>query len=106
MVVKFGPVKASFNSNVGINSSGGPGQFKRQGKGDAGVAGFAKGGADVRLADNECSTLLICEVNIDIGSTLAQVGSRLIEGASKRLAKKVLSNIEDALPSRLGNSPN
>ncbi len=105
VVVKFGPVKASFKSQVEIDPSGGPEQFKLQGKGDAGVAGFAKGGADVSLAENEGGTLLTYEVNIDIGGKLAQVGSRLIEGTSKRLAKKFFSNFEEALLSRQNDDP-
>ena len=65
-MVKFGPVKASFNSNVTLDSSGGPEVFKLSGSGDAGVAGFAKGGADVHLSENDEGTLLNYEVNIDI----------------------------------------
>jgi len=97
VVVKFGPVKASFNSNVVLDPAGGPEIFKLSGSGDAGVAGFAKGGADVQLAENDDGTLLTYEVQIDISGKLAQVGSRLIEGTSKRLAKKFFVNFEEAL---------
>ncbi len=97
VVVKFGPVKASFNSNVELDPSGGPELFKLSGSGDAGVAGFANGGANVHLQENEEGTLLTYEVNIDISGKLAQVGSRLIEGTSKRLAKKFFTNFEEAL---------
>ena len=100
VVVKFGPVKASFNSNVELDPSAGPEQFKLSGSGDAGVAGFAKGGANVLLSENDDGTLLAYEVNIDISGKLAQVGSRLIEGTSKRLAKKFFVNFEEALMSR------
>ena len=105
VVVKFGPVKASFNSNVTLDPSGGPEVFKLSGSGDAGVAGFAKGGADVQLSENDEGTLLNYEVNIDISGKLAQVGSRLIEGTSKRLAKKFFSNFEEALLSRQSGTP-
>jgi carbon monoxide dehydrogenase subunit G len=97
VVVKFGPVKASFNSVVEIDPSAGPEVFKLSGSGDAGVAGFAKGGAEVHLTETEAGTLLTYDVNIDISGKLAQVGSRLIEGTSKRLAKKFFSNFEEAL---------
>jgi len=100
VVVKFGPVKASFNSNVELDPSAGPENFKLSGSGDAGVAGFAKGGADVQLTENDEGTLLSYEVQIDISGKLAQVGSRLIEGTSKRLAKKFFVNFEEALLSR------
>lgn len=98
VVVKFGPMKASFNSNVEIDPSEGPGLFKLSGSGDAGVAGFANGGADVTLDENpDGTTALTYTVNIDISGKLAQVGGRLIEGTSKRLAKKFFSNFEEAL---------
>ena len=100
VVVKFGPVKASFNSEVEIDPSQGPALFKLTGKGDAGVAGFANGGADVHLEENAEGTLLKYIVSIDISGKLAQVGGRLIEGTSKRLAKKFFENFEAALLER------
>ena len=100
VVVKFGPVKASFKSDVTIDPSEGPGKFSLVGSGDAGVAGFAKGGAVVNLTEQDGGTLLSYEVNIDIGGKLAQVGGRLIEGTSKRLAKKFFANFEEAVLSR------
>ena len=90
-------MKASFSSEVTLDPSEGPGLFKLSGKGDAGVAGFANGGADVRLNENDDGTLLSYTVNIDISGKLAQVGGRLIEGTSKRLAKKFFANFEEAL---------
>lgn len=100
VVVKFGPVKASFKSDVTLDPTAGPEKFSLSGSGDAGVAGFAKGGAVVNLTDQEESTLLSYEVNIDIGGKLAQVGGRLIEGTSKRLAKKFFVNFEEAVLSK------
>ena len=101
VVVKFGPMKASFNSNVEIDPSEGPALFKLSGSGDAGVAGFANGGADVQLDESDDgNTLLTYTVTIDVSGKLAQVGGRLIEGTSKRLAKKFFSNFEEALLER------
>ncbi len=97
VVVKFGPVKASFDSKVDLDPSEGPAVFKLSGKGDAGVAGHASGGADVNLEENADGTLLKYTVNIDISGKLAQVGSRLVEGTTKRLAKKFFVNFEQAL---------
>lgn len=97
VVVKFGPVKASFNSDVTLNTEGRPDNFSLTGKGDAGIAGFAKGGADVALTEDGSNTILNYEVQIDISGKLAQVGSRLIEGTCKRLAKKFFENFEKAV---------
>ena len=105
VVVKFGPVKATFLSNVEIDPAAGPELFKLTGSGDAGIAGFAKGGADVHLSEQDDGTLLNYEVNIDISGKLAQVGSRLVEGTSKRLAKKFFTNFEAALLERNSGAP-
>ncbi|MCB2109280.1 MAG: hypothetical protein KDE14_16335, partial [Rhodobacteraceae bacterium] len=51
-----------------------------------GVAGFAKGGAKVRLADDGDGTLLSYDVNASVGGKLAQIGARLIDSTAKKLA--------------------
>ncbi len=98
VVVKFGPVKASFKSEVTLDPTEGPERFNLHGKGDAGIAGFANGGADVTLTEQEDGgTLLAYVVTIDVTGKLAQVGSRLMEGTTKRLAKKFFANFENAV---------
>ncbi|MFK7997143.1 MAG: CoxG family protein [Granulosicoccus sp.] len=97
VVVKFGPVKASFKSDVTLDPSEGPARFNLSGKGDAGIAGFANGGANVTLTEQDGGTLLAYVVTIDVTGKLAQVGSRLMEGTTKRLAKKFFANFENAL---------
>ena len=97
VVVKFGPVKAGFDSEVSLDPSEGPDRFTLSGKGDAGMAGFANGGALVTLTEQGSDTLLVYEVTIDVTGKLAQVGSRLMEGTTKRLAKKFFANFEAAL---------
>jgi len=97
VVVKFGPVKAGFDSEVTLDPSEGPDRFTLSGKGDAGMAGFANGGALVTLTEQGSDTLLAYKVTIDVTGKLAQVGSRLMEGTTKRLAKKFFANFEAAL---------
>lgn len=97
VVVKFGPIKASFQSAVTLDPSAGPEKFTLSGKGDAGIAGFANGGAVVTLTEQDEGTLLAYVVQIDVTGKLAQVGGRLMEGTTKRLAKKFFINFEEAL---------
>ena len=59
---------------------------KISGEGEGGVAGFAKGGATVGLADKDGGTLLTYNVEAQIGGKLAQLGQRLVNGAAKKLA--------------------
>lgn len=100
VVVKFGPMKVRFKSNVEIDPSQGPGTFTLKGSGDAGAAGMANGNANVQLEENSEGTLLSYDVTIDISGKLAQMGARLMEGTSKRIAKKFFTNFEEALQTR------
>lgn len=86
VVLKVGPVKAKFAGKVVLNPEDPPNMFSLRGEGSGGVAGFAKGGAVVRLEDREGGTLLSYDAKADVGGKLAQLGSRLLEGTAKKLA--------------------
>jgi uncharacterized protein len=62
------------------------------GEGDGGIAGFAKGGAKVSLADAPGGTLLHYDVDATVGGKIAQLGSRLIDGVAKNMADKFFTN--------------
>ena len=83
---KIGPVKARFKGKVHLSDLDPPNGYKISGEGDGGVAGFAKGGATVALADKDGGTLLTYNVEAQIGGKLAQLGQRLVNGAAKKIA--------------------
>ena len=85
-VTKIGPVKARFKGKVRLTDLDPPNGYKISGEGDGGIAGFAKGGATVGLADKEGGTLLTYNVEAQIGGKLAQIGQRLVNGAAKKMA--------------------
>jgi carbon monoxide dehydrogenase subunit G len=85
-VNKIGPVKAKFKGKVKLSDLDPPNGYKISGEGDGGVAGFAKGGATVALAEKDGGTLLIYNVEAQIGGKLAQLGQRLVNGAAKKMA--------------------
>ena len=60
------------------------------GNGKGGAAGFAKGSANIQLEEKDNSTILKYSVEAQIGGKLAQLGSRLIDSTSKKLAGKFL----------------
>jgi len=60
--------------------------YKISGQGDGSVAGFASGGAMVKLEPKDAGTLLSYTVEAQIGGKLAQLGQRLVNGAAKKLA--------------------
>lgn len=99
VALKIGPVKARFTGNVTLSPDNPPEQFSLTGQGSGGVAGFAKGGADVVLAEAEggAATLLSYTAKAEVGGKLAQLGSRLILSTSKKLAGQFFSKFKDAM---------
>ena len=93
VVAKVGPVKAKFNGNVALSNLNPPESYTIAGEGKGGAAGFAKGGADVRLtADGADTTVLRYTAKADVGGKLAQLGSRLIDGTAKKMADEFFDN--------------
>ena len=94
VVLKIGPVKAKFSGNVTLDTKGAPMNLSLEGAGDGGLAGFAKGGADVELIDQGDKTTLRYSAKAKTGGKIAQLGARLIESTAKKLAKKFFGNFE------------
>jgi hypothetical protein len=94
---KVGPVKANFTGDVSLSNVDPPRGYTISGEGKGGVAGFAKGGAVVKLAEKDGGTLLSYEVEAQIGGKLAQLGQRLINGAAKKLADEFFANFAKAV---------
>ncbi len=84
--VKIGPISARFTGNVLLSDLDPPNSYRISGEGQGGVAGFAKGGANVRLADDGPGTLLAYDVKAQVGGKIAQLGARLIDATSKQMA--------------------
>jgi carbon monoxide dehydrogenase subunit G len=95
--VKIGPVKAKFKGKVTLSDLDPPNGYKISGQGDGGVAGFAKGGATVKLAAKDGGTLLSYDVDAQIGGKLAQLGQRLVNGAAKKVADEFFANFAKAV---------
>jgi uncharacterized protein len=95
--VAVGPVKATFRGRVTLSDIDPPNGYTISGEGQGGVAGFAKGGARVRLADAEGGTRLTYDVEAAVGGKLAQLGGRLINGVAKKYADEFFANFAKAL---------
>lgn len=95
--VKIGPVKARFSGKVDLTNLNPPSSYTISGEGKGGVAGFAKGGADVTLVEEGNETVLSYKVNADVGGKIAQLGSRLIASTSKKLATQFFENFNAAV---------
>ena len=94
VILKIGPIKAKFNSTVTLDQTRAPQFFSLSGQGDGGVAGFAKGGADVELVADGASTTLKYTAEAETGGKIAQLGNRLITSTAKKLSKQFFGNFE------------
>ncbi|MGH3265023.1 MAG: CoxG family protein, partial [Trebonia sp.] len=83
-----------------------PNGYTISGEGQGGVAGFAKGGAKVHLAEGGIDqTLLTYEVNAQVGGKIAQLGARLIDATAKSMADSFFNRFTEVLTERMGPSP-
>ena len=93
VVLKIGPIKATFAGEVALKNLKPPHSYTIAGEGKGGIAGFAKGGADVQLSeDGADTTVLKYAAKADVGGKIAQLGSRLITSTSKKLAGEFFSS--------------
>jgi carbon monoxide dehydrogenase subunit G len=88
VVTKVGPVKAKFTGDVTFENVLPPESYRIVGEGKAGIAGFAKGYADVILSEVEGDTILDYKVDVVVGGKIAQLGSRLIVSTAKKLSNE------------------
>lgn len=96
---RVGPVSAKFSGIVELSDIQAPDSYKISGEGKGGVAGFASGSAHVRLVPRGETTLLTYTVQAKVGGKLAQIGSRLIDSAAKKMAKQFFAKFSDNLES-------
>ena len=95
--LKIGPVKARWKGRVRLSDLDPPNGYKISGEGEGGVAGFAKGGANVSLREDGAGTVLAYNVDAQIGGKLAQLGQRLINGAAKKMADDFFARFAEAV---------
>lgn len=101
---KVGPVNARFSGKVQLLDLDPPNGYRIEGEGTGGAAGFAKGGATVKLAADGDETLLSYEANASVGGKLAQIGSRLIDGTAKKMADDFFARFSEIVTERAGGA--
>lgn len=100
MAARIGPVSAKFKGRLSQSDIVEPESYRIEFDGQGGAAGFGKGAAVVRLTPAEGGTLLDYEVNATIGGKLAQIGSRLVDGAARKIADDFFATFEATLRDR------
>lgn len=97
VVAKIGPVKAKFKTTVKLENIQAPESYTLVGNGKGGGAGFGRGKADVKLVSVDEGTELSYAADFKVGGKLAQVGSRLVAGATKKTADEFFGSFSASL---------
>jgi hypothetical protein len=87
MTAAVGPVKARFKGRMELTDIVPPTSYRLNFDGQGGAAGFGKGTAQVQLVpEGPTVTRLSYTAHAQVGGKLAQIGSRLVDGAARKLA--------------------
>jgi carbon monoxide dehydrogenase subunit G len=101
MTARVGPVSARFTGRIVLADIVAPTSYTLSFEGQGGAAGFAKGEARVTLTANEPGTRIDYQVKSQVGGKLAQIGSRLVDGAAAKVADDFFARFVD----RFGKPP-
>ena len=101
-VIKVGPVKAKFQGAVTLSELDPPNGYRITGEGKGGIAGFAKGGATVRLEEDDAATILHYNVSAEVGGKLSQLGGRLIDATARQMSAAFFKKFSDEIARRHG----
>jgi carbon monoxide dehydrogenase subunit G len=102
---KVGPVSARFAGAVTLSDLDPPNGYTISGEGKGGAAGFAKGGAKVRLEEDGTATILHYDVKAQVGGKLAQIGSRLIDSTAKKMADEFFAKFSETVSATAAGGP-
>jgi hypothetical protein len=102
MVARVGPVSAKFKGKLTLSEVKPPESYSIAFEGQGGAAGFAKGGARVRLTPEADKTRLSYDVKASVGGKLAQIGSRLVDAAAKKVADDFFRNFNQKVGAAQG----
>jgi len=94
---RVGPISATFKCDVRLSDLDPPNSYRISGQGSGGAAGFAKGGANLKLAADGTGTKLLYDVDASVGGKLAQIGTRLIDGTARKFADEFFQNLAKAV---------
>ena len=104
--VKIGPIGARFKGNVALSDIDAPNGYTITGSGSGGIAGSAKGGARVRLADAPGGgTVVAYEVEAEVGGRMAQLGGPIIDATARNLAGKFFQKFGEVVGGGVAPAP-
>ena len=91
---QIGPMNATFSGTITLSNIQENQSYTLSGEGQSPV-GFANGSADVKLKEENGTTTLSYEVDVNVGGKIAQLGSRLINGVAKKMSDYFFGRFAD-----------
>lgn len=103
--VKIGPIGARFKGAVTLSEIDAPNSYVLSGQGNGGIAGNAKGRAQVRLADDGAGTRVSWTVDAEVGGRMAQLGGPIIDATARQLAGQFFRKFGEVVTGGLPAAP-
>lgn len=100
--IKLGPLSARFHGVIRLDRMNPPESYRISAEGKGGIAGFAKGSADVSLTEDGAETVLRYSVNAQADNRLAKLGARFIDMSAQHMASIFFQTFHSALLARYG----
>ena len=100
VLAAVGPVKARFKGRMQQQDLQPPHRYTLSFEGDGGMAGFAKGSAEVELVEEgetREQTRLNYRAQAQIGGRLAQIGSRLIDATAAKMSAQFFERLTQVI---------
>lgn len=95
--LKIGPLSTSFDGDVTLSNINPPVSYTIYAEGKGGIAGFAKGGADVVLTEDGNETILRYKASTQVGGRIAQLGSWLVDSSAKKITQQFFFDLTAAI---------
>ena len=106
MATRVGPVSARFTGRVTMSDIDPPNAYTLHFEGQGGAAGFARGEARITLApEGERQTSLHYAAKAQVGGKLAQIGSRLVDGAAAKMTDDFFTRFVERVGAAAGGAP-
>lgn len=93
----IGPVKAKYDGHLVLRDLDPPQSYRIEFEAQGATAGFGKGAADVVLIERDATTELQYAAQVQVGGKLAQIGSRLVDAAARKISGEFFDRFERAV---------
>ncbi|MBB3132666.1 hypothetical protein FHS26_000361 [Rhizobium pisi] len=99
--VKFSLLSATFHGLLTLSNVHAPNSYTLSAEGKGGLAGFARGSADIVLEERGAETILHYRAKAELGGRLAQLGARLLDSTSQKLSEGFFSDFNAAVVAKM-----